>query len=106
MIKGREPYAGHKVQIQEWLGEIEKCMSFLEQESATCSIRIRRRRESNSRGNTGNPELRERARPLNRGGKIKLGETEMKLATPSSPAKEASLISQLYSGSRKPAGRS
>jgi len=48
----------------------------------------------------------ERARPLNRGGKIKLGETEMKLATPSSPAKEASLISQLYSGSRKPAGRS
>lgn len=30
----------------------------------------------------------------------------MKLATPSSPAKEAPLISQLYSGSRKPAGRS
>lgn len=49
-----------------------------------------------------NPELRKRNRLTDEGNKKR--RTEMKLATPNLAAKEAPLISRLYSGSRKPEG--
>lgn len=75
-------------------------MIFLQQ--GRTSERVLHERHSRS-----NPELRKRNRLTDEGNKKKKkGRREMKLATPSLPAKEAPLISRLYSGSRKPAGQS
>lgn len=69
---------------------------FFSSEDATRVLHERHSRSSR--------ELRKRDRLTDEGNKK--GRREMKLATPSLPAKEAPLISQLYSGSRKLAGQS